>query len=35
MDSLANFCWHVPERLDGIQRSLEIVYSAAIEALAG
>jgi uridine phosphorylase len=35
MDSLANFCWQVPERLDGIQRSLEIVYSAAIEALAG
>jgi uridine phosphorylase len=34
MDSLASFCWQAPERLDGIQRSLEIVYSAAIEALA-
>ena len=35
MDSLASFHWQVPERLDGIQRSLEIVYSAAIDALAG
>lgn len=33
MDSLANFCWEVPERLDAIQRSLETVYAAAIDAL--
>ena len=35
MDSLASFRWQAPDRLDGIQRSLEVVYAAAIEALAG
>jgi uridine phosphorylase len=35
MDSLASFRWQAPARLDGIQRSLEVVYAAAIEALAG
>ncbi len=34
MDSLANYRWQAPERLDPIQRSLEIVYAAAIDALA-
>ncbi len=34
MDSLATYRWQVPERLDTIQHSLEVVYSAAIEALA-
>jgi len=34
MDSLATYQWKVPERLDVIQRSLEVVYSAAIEVLA-
>lgn len=33
MDSLANYHWQVPERLDAIQRSLGIVYAAAIEVL--
>jgi len=33
MDSLANYRWQVPERLDSIQRSLEIVYAAAIDVL--
>lgn len=33
MDSLANFDWQVPQRLDSIQRSLEVVYAAAIEVL--
>ncbi len=35
MDSLATYQWKVPERLDAIQRSLESLYTAAIEALAG
>lgn len=35
MDSLAAYRWQVPERLDGIQRALEIVYLAAIDALTG
>jgi uridine phosphorylase len=35
MDSLATLRWQVPERLDAIQRSLAIVYAAAIDALAG
>jgi uridine phosphorylase len=35
MDSLASFHWQAPARLDGIQHSLEVVYAAAIEALAG
>ena len=35
MDSLANLEWQVPERLEPISRSLEVVYRAAIEALAG
>ncbi len=34
MDSLASLKWEVPDRLDSIQRSLEIVYTAAIETLA-
>ncbi len=34
MDSLANYRWQVPERLDLIQHSLEIVYSAAMDVLA-
>jgi uridine phosphorylase len=33
MDSLASLRWQTPERLDGIMRSLEIVYAAAIEIL--
>jgi uridine phosphorylase len=33
MDSLASHHWQAPERLDGIQHSLEIVYSAAIDVL--
>ena len=33
MDSLATYQWKVPERLDDIQRSLEIVYAAAIDVL--
>jgi uridine phosphorylase len=33
MDSLATFEWKVPERLDGIVRSLELVYQAAIDVL--
>jgi uridine phosphorylase len=34
MDSLAALRWQTPERLDGISRSLEVVYAAAIEVLA-
>lgn len=34
MDSLAALVWKAPERLDGIMRSLEVVYSACIEVLA-
>lgn len=34
MDSLASLRWQTPERLDGIMRSLEIVYAAAIDVLA-
>jgi uridine phosphorylase len=33
MDSLASLRWQTPERLDGIMRSLEIVYAAAIDVL--
>lgn len=33
MDSLATLKWKVPERLDDIMHSLEIVYSAAIDVL--
>jgi uridine phosphorylase len=33
MDSLANDEWQVPERLDSIQRSLEVVYAACIDVL--
>jgi len=33
MDSLAEFRWQVPERLDGILRSLELVYAAALDVL--
>ena len=34
MDSLATFEWKTPEKLDGIFRSLELVYAACIDALA-
>ena len=34
MDSLSSLEWQTPERLDGIMRSLEIVYAAAIDVLA-
>ena len=34
MDSLATLEWKAPERLDGIMRSLELVYQATIEVLA-
>ena len=34
MDSLASLTWQVPDRLDGIQRSLKRVYQASIEILA-
>jgi len=34
MDSLATYHWQVPDRLDAIQKSLEIVYASAIEVLA-
>jgi len=34
MDSLASLRWQAPERLEGIMRSLEIVYAAAIDVLA-
>lgn len=33
MDSLAEYKWRVPERLDDIMHSLEIVYSASIDVL--
>jgi uridine phosphorylase len=33
MDSLAALRWQTPEHLDGIMRSLEVVYTAAIEVL--
>jgi uridine phosphorylase len=33
MDSLASLRWQTPERLDGIMRSLDLVYAAAIEVL--
>ncbi len=35
MDSLAQYTWQAPENLNAIQHSLETVYTAAIEALAG
>ncbi len=35
MDSLASYEWKVPEKLDDIQRSLEIVYAASIDVLEG
>lgn len=35
MDSLADLRWQAPEKVDAIQRSMEIVYAAAIEVLAG
>jgi uridine phosphorylase len=34
MDSLATLEWKVPEKLDGILRSLELVYMASIDVLA-
>ena len=34
MDSLASLRWRTPERLEGIMRSLEVVYAAAIDVLA-
>jgi purine-nucleoside phosphorylase len=33
MDSLADFGWHAPERLNDILRSLELVYAAALDVL--
>ena len=33
MDSLASLRWQTPQRLDGIMRSLEVVYAAAIDVL--
>lgn len=33
MDSLADYKWRVPDRLDGIMRSLEIVYAACVDVL--
>lgn len=33
MDSLASLRWQTPERLDGIMRSLELVYAASIDVL--
>jgi uridine phosphorylase len=33
MDSLAEYKWRVPERLDNIMRSLEIAYAASIDVL--
>lgn len=33
MDSLAEYKWHVPDRLDDILRSLEIVYAACVDVL--
>jgi uridine phosphorylase len=33
MDSLATYQWKVPDRLSDIQRSLEIVYAAAVDVL--
>jgi uridine phosphorylase len=33
MDSLAEYKWRVPERLDDIMRSLEIAYTASIDVL--
>ena len=33
MDSLASLRWQTPERLDGIMRSLEVVYAAGIDVL--
>lgn len=35
MDSLANFRWQVPDRLDDILRSLELVYFSALDVLCG
>ena len=35
MDSLADLHWQVPERLDGILHSLELVYAAALDVLRG
>lgn len=33
MDSLAEYRWRVPERLDGILHSLELVYAASLDVL--
>lgn len=33
MDSLASLRWRTPDRLDGIMRSLEVVYAAAVDVL--
>jgi hypothetical protein len=33
MDSLAEFRWQVPDRLNEIQHSLELVYAAALDVL--
>ena len=33
MDSLASLRWQTPDRLDGIMKSLEVVYAAAVDVL--
>jgi len=33
MDSLANQRWEIPDRLDSIQKGLQVVYQAAIDTL--
>ncbi len=33
MDMLADLCWQAPNRLDEILRSLELVYTAALDVL--
>jgi uridine phosphorylase len=33
MDSLVSYRWQVPEKLDDIMQSLEIVYAACIDVL--
>jgi purine-nucleoside phosphorylase len=35
MDSLADLCWHAPERLNEILGSIELVYAAALDVLIG
>ena len=35
MDSLAGERWQIPQRLDAVQRALDLAYAAAIDALSG